>query len=124
MIRILNLINGEQIIGEVEDLSDSYKIIDPFYIIDAMNDEGSVGCKLTNVLTFSPSDYIVVNKDKIAFDFPVSTPMCTYYERLVSLHDKKIADDIINEALYEMNQAERRYQKLMDMMKPDKSKLN
>lgn len=124
MIRILNLMNGEQIIGEVEDLSDSYKVVDPFYIVDAINEEGSIGSKLTNVLTFSTSDYIVVNKDKVVFDFPVSKPMCTYYERLVGLHDKKMADDVVNEALHEMNQAEKRYQKLMDMMKPAKSKLN
>lgn len=124
MIRIINLINGEQIIGEVEDLSDSYKIVNPFYIVDAVNEEGSVGSKLTNVLTFSTSDYILVNKEKIIFSFPVSTPMCSYYERLVALHDKKMAEEIINEALDEMNQAERRYQKLMDMIKPDKSKLN
>jgi len=124
MIRILNLMNGEQIIGEVEDLSDSYKVVDPFYIVDAINEEGSIGSKLTNVLTFSTSDYIVVNKNKVVFDFPVSKPMCTYYERLVGLHDKKMADDVVNEALHEMNQAEKRYQKLMDMMKPAKSKLN
>lgn len=124
MIRILNLMNGEQIIGEVEDLSDSYKVVDPFYIVDAINEEGSIGSKLTNVLTFSTSDYIVINKDKVVFDFPVSKPMCTYYERLMRLHDKKMADDVVNEALHEMNQAEKRYQKLMDMMKPAKSKLN
>lgn len=124
MIRILNLMNGEQIIGEVEDLSDSYKIVDPFYIVDAINEEGSIGSKLTNVLTFSTSDYIVINRDKVVFDFPVSGPMCNYYERLVALHDKKIADEMINEALYEMNQAEKRYAKLMDMIRPNKSKLN
>ena len=124
MIRILNLMNGEQIIGEVEDLSDQYKVIDPFYIVDAFNEEGSIGSKLTNVLTFSTSDYIVINKDKVIFDFPVSGPMCTYYERLISLHDKRVADNVINEALYEMDQAEKRYEKLMDMIRPDKTKLN
>lgn len=124
MIRILNLVNGEQLIGEVEDLSDSFKMIDPFYIVDAMNEEGTVGSKLTNVLTFSSSDYILISKEKVVFDFPVSKPMCSYYERLVSLHDKSIANSIVNEALNEMDRAEKRYQKLMDMMKPTKSKLN
>ena len=124
MIRILNLMNGEQIIGEVEDLSDYYKVVNPFYIVDAISEEGAMGSKLTNVLTFSPSDYIVVNRDKVVFDFPVSSSMCSYYERLVSLHDKKLAEDVVNEALNEMDMAEKRYQKLMDMVRPDKSKLN
>lgn len=124
MIRILNLINGEQIIGDVEDLFDCYKVVNPFYILDAVNEEGSIGSKLTNVLTFSSSDYIMINKDKLIFDFPVSTAMITYYERLVDLNDKALAESIITEALNEMNQAEKRYQKLMDMIKPNKSKLN
>lgn len=124
MIRILNLVNGEQLIGEVEDLSDSFKMVNPFYIVDAMNEEGSVGSKLTNVLTFSSSDYILISKERVVFDFAVSKPMSSYYERLVSLHDKSMADDIVNEALNEMDRAEKRYQKLMDMMKPAKSKLN
>ena len=124
MIRIVNLINGEQLIGMVEESSNFYKITNPFYIIDAINNEGFVGSKLTNVLTFSSSEYIMVDKSKIVFDFKVSEQMCIYYEKLVSMHDKQIEDNIINEAINEMNQTEKRYQQLMDMIRPDKKKLN
>lgn len=124
MIRTISLTNGELIIGEVEDLSDSFKVVNPFYIVDDVNEDGLTGSKLTNVLTFSSSDYIVIHKEKIVFDFPVSKPMCAYYERLVALHDKRAADETIHEALNEMDRAEKRYQKLMSMLKPDKSQLN
>lgn len=124
MIRIVNLINGEQIIGETEDLSDSYRITNPFYIVDAMNEEGSIGSKLTNVLTFSSSDYIMVSKEKVVFDFPVIDSMGTYYKKLVQWYDKRAADDIIRSALHEMDQSEKRYEKLMSMIRPDKSQLN
>lgn len=124
MIRVVNLINGEQLIGVVEESSNFYKINNPFYIIDAINNEGFVGSKLTNVLTFSSSEYIIVDKSKIVFDFEVSKQMCVYYEKLVSMHDKQIEDNIINEAINEMNQTEKRYQQLMDMIRPDKKKLN
>ena len=124
MIRIVNLINGEQLIGVVAESSNFYKITNPFYIIDAINNEGFVGSKLTNVLTFSSSEYIMVDKSKIVFDFEVSEHMCIYYEKLVSMHDKQIEDNIINEAINEMNQTEKRYQQLMDMIRPDKKKLN
>ena len=124
MIRVVNLINGEQLIGVVEESSNFYKINNPFYIIDAINNEGFVGSKLTNVLTFSSSEYIMVDKSKIVFDFEVSEQMCIYYEKLVSMHDKQIEDNIINEAINEMNQTEKRYQQLMDMIRPDKKKLN
>lgn len=124
MIRILNLVNGEQIIGDVEEYSARCRIINPFYIVDAVNEEGSIGSKLTNVLTFSPSDYIEIDHSKIVFSFPASASMGSYYKKLVALHDKKLADEIISEALNEMDQSERRYQKLMEMIRPDKSKLN
>jgi len=124
MIRIVNLINGEQLIGVVAESSNFYKITNPFYIIDAINNEGFVGSKLTNVLTFSSSEYIIVDKSKIIFDFEVSKQMCVYYEKLVSMHDKQIENNIINEAINEMNQTEKRYQQLMDMIRPDKKKLN
>ena len=124
MIRILNLVNGEQIIGDVEEYSVRCRVINPFYIVDAVNEEGSIGSKLTNVLTFSPSDYIEIDHSKIVFSFPASVSMGSYYKKLVALHDKKLADEIINEALNEMDQSERRYQKLMEMIRPDKSKLN
>jgi hypothetical protein len=124
MIRTVSLINGEMIIGETEDLSDSFKIINPFYIIDDVNENGISGSKLTNVLTFSASDYIVINKNKVVFDFPVSKAMSAYYERLVSLYDKRVSEEIVNEALREMDKAEKRYEKLMSMLKPNKSQLN
>lgn len=120
----MNLVNGDQIIGDIEDLFDCYKVVNPFYIVVAVNEEGSVGTKLTNVLTFSSSDYIMITKDKVIFDFPVSSAMITYYQRLVELSDKTLADSIVNEALHDMNQAESRYKKLMDMLKPNKSNLH
>lgn len=124
MIRIITLINGEQLIGEIDDLSESYKIYNPFYIIDAVNEAGMIGSKLTNVLTFSATDYIVVNKEKIVFDFPPSAIMIKYYEKLVNWFDQNSADSIIEQALYEMEESERRYEKLVNMIKPTKSQLN
>lgn len=124
MIRAVSLINGELILGDVEDHIKEIQIFNPFYIVDEVNEDGISGSKLTNVLTFSSSDYIVVNKDKVVFDFPVSETMSTYYKRLVSLYSKKTADDTIREALNEMDRAEKRYEKLMSMIKPDKTQLN
>lgn len=124
MIRTVSLVNGEMIIGKTEDLLDSFKIFNPFYIIEDINEDGISGSKLTNVLTFSASDYIVVSKEKVVFDFEVSKPMSSYYEKIVSLYDKRMADRIVDEALQEIDQAEERYQKLMNMFKPNKSKLN
>jgi len=124
MIHVISLMNGEMIIGETEDLSDSFKITNPFYIVDEINENGISGSKLTNVLTFSSSDCIVINKNKVVFDFPVSKAMSTYYTKLVTLHDKRLADEIVNEALREMDRSEKRYEKLMSMIKPNKSHLN
>ena len=130
MIRILNLINGEQIIGEVKRPEDGYlkdgylKVYDPFYIVEAMTDDGSFGSKLTNVLTFSSDDYILIHEDKIVFESSASESMISYYKKLIEHYDKTISDKVINEALNEMDRAEKRYEKLMSMIKPDKTQLN
>jgi hypothetical protein len=124
MIRAISLMNGEQIIGNVEDHYENFKVFNPFYIVETINEDGLAGSKLTNVLTFSSSDYIIVSKSHVVFEFPISKAMCNYYEKLVSLYDKKSSDDIVNEALHEMTQAETRYEKLMAMLMPDRSKLN
>lgn len=125
MIRIANLINGEQIIGEF-DFSTTSKIIivNPFYISDAITEAGTIGSKLINVLTFSSTDYIVLNEDKVMFDFPASDGMIKYYNKLKEWSRKSDADFIINEAINEMEESEKRYETLMNMIKPNKSSLN
>lgn len=126
MIYIANLINGEQIIGNFEESrhNESYKIYDPFYIVEDVNSDGLVGSKLTNVLTFSSEDYIMVQSNKIVFLFEASDAMSAYYEKLSTMYDKKSSEDAIKEALHEIDQAEKRYEKLMSMFKPNKSQLN
>ena len=96
MIRIANLINGEQIIGEFDF---------------------SITSKIT-------TDYIVLNEDKVMFDFPASDGMIKYYNKLKEWSKKSDADFIINEAINEMEESEKRYETLMNMIKPNKSSLN
>ena len=124
MIRIFNLINGEQIIGEVDDLSDNFKLINPFYIVEDVNDFGLRGSKLTNMLTFSSSDYIMLELKHVIYHFPVTETMEKYYRELIRITDKQLIDNKINESLFEMKQYEDRYEKLMQMVKPKKSDLN
>lgn len=124
MVRIVTLINGEQLIGEIEDFSESIKMFRPFYIVDAVTEDGAIGSKLTNVLTFSASEYIVIHKDKIVFDFPAKQIMIQYYKKLIEWYNEEAGENIIKQALDEMEQSEKRYQKLLQMLKPDKSQLN
>lgn len=117
MIYIYSLINGELIIGKSAELPAMVKIIDPFYIMDSITEEGQFGTKLTSVLTFSSSDYIVVSEDKVLFCFPASDAMVAYYEKLVDWYKKNNSDLILEEAVAEMEKSEKRYDKLMHMLR-------
>lgn len=103
MIKIVNLVNGEQIIGEVDsDCSEFYNIHEPYYIVDAMDDAGNSGTKLINVLTFSDNNYIVVNTNKVVFDMPASAHMSAYYNKVVKAmkknsSTKKMIDDAMKQ---------------------------
>lgn len=114
--RVFNLISGEQIIGEIEPQPDYYKIINPFYITDAMDESGILGSKITKVLTFSASDYIIIDNNKIVFSFVPSESMIDYYKKLVEYAAGADVDSYLKHALEQMNKSEERYKKLISMM--------
>lgn len=124
MIKIVMLTNGEQIIGDVEEHGSEYKITNPFYMIDAVNDHGSSGSRMANLLTFSSIDYITVNTRFVMYEFPVLDSMAEYYSRLTKHIDKSMADSIIQQSLVDLREQEERYEKLLSMVRPKKSKLN
>ena len=117
MIYIYSLINGELIIGKSAELPAMIKIIDPFYIMDSITETGQFGTKLTSVLTFSSSDCIVISEDKVLFCFPASDAMVAYYEKLVDWYKKNNSDVILEEAITEMEKSEKRYDKLLTMLR-------
>lgn len=124
MIKIVALLNGEQIIGDVEEMGEKIKITNPFYMIDAINEYGSSGSKMANLLTFSNNEYITIDTRFVVYEYPVLDTMAEYYRRLTKHIDKSMAEGVIQQSLDEMKEQEERYEKLLSMMRPKKSQLN
>lgn len=122
MIQILTLVNGEQIIGETNLFDGSYQITDPFYIIDALNEQGILGTKMTDVLTFSSISDITILSTHVIYSFPASESIENYYREVVKMSHDYRSDDIINKALIDMKKANDQYKELLDKVK--KNKLN
>lgn len=124
MIRIVNLINGEQIIGEVDsDFSEFYNIHDPFYITES-HYESSTGNKLTPVCTFSKKQYITVKSSAVVYDFEAADEVAEYYELLVDSIKKYPPQNPIKEAIKDLKDYEQKYLKMVAMLKPQGKDLN
>lgn len=125
MIGILNLLNGEQIIGELQTPEDERCIVtNPFYIVDAINVDGMVGTKLTNVLTFSANDFIIIDKKNILYAFEASKVMSAYYQKIVEITDNYSSEMIIKDAISRIDAEQKKYEKTLQQNTLDKSKLN
>lgn len=113
MIQILNLVNGEQIIGDVhETWGRDLQVKDPFYIIDTTDEEGNSGTKLINVLTFSDEDVISITNSSVVFRFNASEHMIKYYQVILESSKKTNTQKMFHEAienLKEMDNAMKEY---------------
>ena len=113
MIKIVTLINGEQIIGKVSDFSRTViQITDPYYVMDGIDDDGNHGSRLINVLTLSKEDVITINRSHVVFQFEASDTACAYYEKIDAMN-KKNSGVAINRALEELEEMDQRMQEMM-----------
>lgn len=81
MITIFKLINGEEIIGDVEGSTDAYyNVSDPMSIIGIREDSPfNSGLRLRNTLVLSEEEFISVPLKSVVIQYKPSKPMCEYY---------------------------------------------
>lgn len=78
-IVIVKLLNGDEIIGRLESISDyGFRIEDPLIISD---DESARGMILLNYIPFSDQKYVDVNPNTIVCYNEASVTMVIYYEK-------------------------------------------
>ena len=83
MIRIVKLINGEEIIGDVEeDTSEFFNIHDPMLIETTQSQQGYRGTGLSNMLSLSTDDFITIDRKNVLTSFTVKDIIKEYYARV------------------------------------------
>lgn len=107
MKKILHLVNGEMVIGDLEsepDATADVVIYHPMYIVQTMSDMAAVGFKLEDMLLFSSDDYVLVKQKNIVTTLTPSSSISEYHTHAVEFNkvfvkplvEAQIADSIMN----------------------------
>ena len=114
MIRIVKLINGETIIGEVDgDFSEFYNIYDPFvmtYVDDSIHGNGF---KLNYLLEFSEKNYVTIRNSMVIYDYIPSKAVHEYYIKLVEYKNENDPSEMIQKTIEEMEDMDTHWRKLL-----------
>ena len=127
MIKVLHLINGEVLIGKIEndtDRSETYTIEQPFMmdIVDD-SDEGS-GIRMDYLLAFSKDNCVHIKKNAVLYDYNPSDRMERYYNKLVEYTVKHENDKILEQTLEGMDEMDRKMKSFIAQRLVGKSTVN
>jgi hypothetical protein len=114
MIKVLNLINGEEIIGDVnEDDVSEYSISYPFYMTIVDDTDQGTGVRMDYVLAFSKQTSVQIRKTDVLYSYIPSDRMEKYYHRLVEYSATRENDKVLQETLESMEEMDQRYKALI-----------
>lgn len=111
MLKILHLVSGETLIGDIKnniDESATYTIEHPFLMEIAEDlDEGS-GLRMEYLLAFSKDNCVHIKKNVVLYDYNPSNRLEEYYGRLVEFTAKHENDRVLKQTLEGMDEMDRK----------------
>ena len=124
MLKILHMISGNTLIGQVEENESEYIVTHPFLmeIVDDSN-EGS-GIRMDYLLAFSKDNCVHIKKNVVLYDYNPSDRMEEYYSRLVQFTTKRENDIILKQTLESMDEMDSRFKSLLSQKLIGKSTVN
>jgi hypothetical protein len=84
MIKCIQLVNGHDLIGDIEEQGPNYIIKDPaaIHMVPSQNGNGQFGIGLIPFMPFSETNKISVVKDKVVIEFEPSIEMRNNYSKM------------------------------------------
>lgn len=114
MIQIVKLINGDEIIGEVEgDFSEFYNIYEPFNMTRVDVEQYGMGVKLDYILAYSQNNCVTIKNNSVIYNYKPSENLKNYYEKLVEYKNEHDPDALIKETIQNMEEMDNHYRKLI-----------
>lgn len=114
MIQIVKLINGDEIIGEVEgDFSEFYNIYEPFNMTRVDVEQYGMGVKLDYILAYSQNNCVTIKNNSVIYNYKPSENLKKYYEKLVEYKNEHDPDALIKETIQNMEEMDNHYRKLI-----------
>ena len=99
MIKILKLLTGEEIIGDVNRNGANWRIANPMYIDNLQDMEGNFMTKLSLMQPFSSDEEIYLHESHIITSFSVISVVELYYTKVLVYAKKSNIEARINNAI-------------------------
>ena len=114
MIKIVKLINGEEIIGDVEgDFSEFYNIFEPFNITYVDEEKYGVGVKLDYILAFSQNNCVTIKNNSVIYSYMPSSSLQDYYEKLIEYKNEQNPEELVKQTIQNMEDMDNHYRRLI-----------
>lgn len=125
MIKVLNLINGDEIIGDInEDDVSEITINYPFHMSIVDDLEDGTGVRMDYTLAFSKETSVQIKKTSVLYAYIPSKRMEDYYNRLVEYTAKRENDKILQDTLESMEEMDKRWKSLVSQKLVGKNSIN
>lgn len=125
MIKVLNLVNGDAIIGDVgDDDTPEYSISYPFYMSIVDDPDQGSGVRMDYLLAFSKDTSVQIRRTDVLYSYMPSKRMEDYYARLVEYTTSRENDKILQETIDSMDEMDQRYKQLLSRKFIGKSTVN
>jgi hypothetical protein len=124
MITVIQLVSGDTIIGDIEELDSEYIIHNPFFMEIVDDTEQGSGIRMDYLLAFSKDNCVHIKKNVVMYNYTPSDMMEEYYNRLVEYTVTHQTDKILKQTIESMNEMDSRLKKLISQRFVGKDTVN
>jgi hypothetical protein len=124
MIKVIQLVSGETIIGNVGSRGDEYAVTYPFHMEIVDDTEQGSGIRMDYLLAFSKDNCVHIKKNDVMYNYRPSDMMEEYYKRLVEYTVTHETDKILKQTIENMEEMDARLKKLVSQRFVGKNTVN
>jgi len=124
MIKVIQLISSDTIVGDIKSRGDEYVITYPFLMEIVDDTEQGSGIRMDYLLAFSKDNCVHIKKNDVMYNYTPSDMMEQYYKRLVEYTVTHETDKILKQTIENMEEMDARLKKLVSQRFVGKDTVN
>ena len=124
MIKVIQLISSDTIVGDIRSRGDEYVIKYPFLMEIVDDTEQGSGIRMDYLLAFSKDNCVHIKKNDVMYNYRPSDMMEEYYKRLVEYTVTHETDKILKQTIENMEEMDARLKQLISQRFVGKDTVN
>jgi hypothetical protein len=124
MIKVIQLISSDTIVGDIRSRGDEYVIKYPFLMEIVDDTEQGSGIRMDYLLAFSKDNCVHIKKNDVMYNYTPSDMMEQYYKRLVEYTVNHETDKILKQTIENMEEMDARLKHLISQRFVGKDTVN